>query len=303
MSDQYYIRFRGRVQGPFDAEKLRQLARRGQFSRMHEVSSDGQQWSPASQQPELFAPAAVPVAANAAAASPAAVDSWRGSGPSSAAAAGSTQEGWYFVSAGKEQGPVEFSALQEHFVSRRLSPETEVWRTGMVEWVAANTVPGLVPTPAASTTQPLVAVNTASQPALRTELEPFLLRSLAASRPWVIFISVIGFIYAALLFVSGLMLVIVSSRLGAPPGTVAGITNMVFGIVVFTGAWMLMNHAGGINMVERTRQEETLRSCLDALKNFWVYAGIVLIVLLTLVTLAVIVAVASPSALPDFHLN
>ncbi len=303
MSDQYYIRLRGRVQGPFDAEKLRQLARRGQFSRMHEVSPDGQQWSPASQQPELFAPAAVPVAANSAAATPTAVDSWRGGGPSStAAAAPSTQDSWYFVTAGKEQGPIEFSALQEHFVSRRLAPETEVWRTGMVEWVPANTVPGLVPVPAASA-QPTVVVNTTSQPTPRTELEPFLLRTLAASRPWVIFISVIGFIYAALMFGSGLVLVIVASRVGAPPGTVAGITNMVMGIVVFTGSWMLMNHAGWINMVERTRQEETLRSCLEALKNFWVYAGIVLIVLLTLVSLAVIVAVASPSALPDFPLH
>ncbi len=58
LSDQFYIRVRGRVQGPFDSEKLRQLARRGQFSRMHEISVDGQQWEPAKERPELFAPPA-----------------------------------------------------------------------------------------------------------------------------------------------------------------------------------------------------------------------------------------------------
>src|SRR5438477_13017587 len=65
LSDQFYIRVRGRVQGPFDSEKLRQLARRGQFSRMHEISVDGQQWEPAKERPELFAAPAVAISAPA----------------------------------------------------------------------------------------------------------------------------------------------------------------------------------------------------------------------------------------------
>ena len=55
--------------------------------------------------------------------------------------------------------------------------------------------------------------------------------------------------------------------------------------------------------IYRQIQEDTLRSALEALKNFWVYSGIVLIVLLTLIALAVIVGVALPSALPDFPLK
>ena len=47
MATSYFIRLRGNVQGPFDAERLRQLARRGQFTRLHEVSTDGQEWRPA----------------------------------------------------------------------------------------------------------------------------------------------------------------------------------------------------------------------------------------------------------------
>ena len=39
-----YIRVLGRVKGPFEWEKLRILVKRGQLSRIHEVSVDGQAW-------------------------------------------------------------------------------------------------------------------------------------------------------------------------------------------------------------------------------------------------------------------
>lgn len=50
----YYVRTRGRVQGPLSAEKLKLLRSRGQFGRASEVSLDGLLWSPTSAFPELF---------------------------------------------------------------------------------------------------------------------------------------------------------------------------------------------------------------------------------------------------------
>jgi len=52
--DTYYIRTRGRVQGPLSAAKLKLLRARGQFGRASEVSLDGLLWSPASAFAELF---------------------------------------------------------------------------------------------------------------------------------------------------------------------------------------------------------------------------------------------------------
>lgn len=49
-----YVRIRGRVHGPLDLEKLKALARKGQLSRIHEISSDQQAWQPAGSMPELF---------------------------------------------------------------------------------------------------------------------------------------------------------------------------------------------------------------------------------------------------------
>ncbi len=54
MENQLYIRVRGRVLGPYDEEKLQGLARRGQLSRMHELSQDGVNWVRATNYPELF---------------------------------------------------------------------------------------------------------------------------------------------------------------------------------------------------------------------------------------------------------
>src|SRR5258708_33548221 len=47
-NQQYFIRVRGKVLGPFTLEKLKALRARGQFSRIHEVSTDRQDWQPAS---------------------------------------------------------------------------------------------------------------------------------------------------------------------------------------------------------------------------------------------------------------
>ena len=43
----WFVRFAGRRTGPFDAERLRILARRGALSRVHALSIDGKVWSAA----------------------------------------------------------------------------------------------------------------------------------------------------------------------------------------------------------------------------------------------------------------
>ena len=54
MENQLYVRIRGRILGPYDQDKLQSLARRGQLSRLHEVSQDATNWVRASTYPELF---------------------------------------------------------------------------------------------------------------------------------------------------------------------------------------------------------------------------------------------------------
>ena len=49
-----YVRIRNRVRGPYGEDVLKQMSQNGQLARSHEISSDGIQWKPASDFPELF---------------------------------------------------------------------------------------------------------------------------------------------------------------------------------------------------------------------------------------------------------
>lgn len=50
----YWIRNRGRIQGPLSLERIKGLMRRGRFSRHFHVSLDKKEWLPAEEFPELF---------------------------------------------------------------------------------------------------------------------------------------------------------------------------------------------------------------------------------------------------------
>ena len=50
----WFVRFAGRRSGPFDAERLRTMARRGTLTRMHSVSADGRSWTPATELRAVF---------------------------------------------------------------------------------------------------------------------------------------------------------------------------------------------------------------------------------------------------------
>ena len=53
---QIYIRFKGRTLGPFSLERASEMKRRGQITRLHELSTDGMSWVKAVDVELLFPP-------------------------------------------------------------------------------------------------------------------------------------------------------------------------------------------------------------------------------------------------------
>jgi len=49
---------------------------------------------------------------------------------------------WYYVQDGKQQGPVDVAELKNFIAEGKLPPDTRIWKEGMVDWVAASTLPG-----------------------------------------------------------------------------------------------------------------------------------------------------------------
>ncbi len=56
LDERYYVRVRGKVQGPWTLRRLRSLRSRGQLSRAFDVSTDRVNWTPATQIPGLSDP-------------------------------------------------------------------------------------------------------------------------------------------------------------------------------------------------------------------------------------------------------
>lgn len=190
MATEYYIRVQGRVEGPLSLERIRLLVKRRQFSRFHEVSTDGKTWSRAGNDPTLFAEPPKPVSRPGRPSDPSVPEpdssvDWLAAGLESIDGAGDSQaipgehdvsadaqaadDGWYYLDGESQQGPVLISELKALLESSRMGPEHYVWHPHLESWSPVSRVPrlaGLIPashtggpvrqagTTAASTTGP-----------------------------------------------------------------------------------------------------------------------------------------------------
>lgn len=119
--NQYYVRLRGKIRGPYSIEQLRRLVSRGQFSRMYQISTDKLAWVSASELHDVFAtvqptptgPKAQPI---------------------------SFTEQWYYASGDQRLGPVSRDELLMSLSGGHLSGSTLVWREGLSDWLPAEIV-------------------------------------------------------------------------------------------------------------------------------------------------------------------
>jgi TM2 domain-containing membrane protein YozV len=141
MEKQLYIRIRGRVLGPYNQDKLQSLARHGQLSRLHELSTDGTSWGRASAYPELFVNQERQAVLTEEQVVLEVQKSVAKDGPPQMLSG----QRWWYGKNGSESGPVDYATIQQLLVSGNLSPDDVVWTDGMTQWVPARHAPGLTP--------------------------------------------------------------------------------------------------------------------------------------------------------------
>jgi len=165
LSENFYTRLRGLVEGPFTAEELQNRVRRRRFGRHYQVSTDKKTWAPAASFPELF-PAPPERRRRRQAAEPEArprsaqeeleaVDLVEGplsgdaddEGVMDAIPLQATPEAaqpiWWYVREDRECGPVSFAELRSFAAAGQIVPETLVWTEGWEQWGPAQQVPDL----------------------------------------------------------------------------------------------------------------------------------------------------------------
>ena len=286
MEKQLYIRVRGRVLGPYDQEKLRSLARRGQLSRLHELSEDAANWVRASTFPDLFArddPPAAPVNPDSPRASRQAVP------------LGNQQ--WWYRKDGSETGPVDQAAVERLLAAGRLGADDVVWSDGMPQWTPARQVPGLLPAPTVRQGEGFVAASGAGG---NGELPAGLCKSAANSRPWMLFVATIAFIHSGAAVAGGIGLLIAGANLRSAQAVAVGLFCLIWGVDVAAGGFLLSSCAGRVGSLRYSAHPAVLEKAMDSLHTLWVYVSVNLIVFLTFAALAAVSWVAVVGTLPWF---
>ncbi len=137
----YLIRLRGHQQGPFTAEQLQKLASRGRFSRLYEVSTDGQTWQRAERFPELFPPPPIPKARTFQPQAAVTIASVSNADSPELAPAEDAAAEWFYTRGGEELGPVTTAQIKQLIGIGEVVADDYVWMEGLANWQRVTDTP------------------------------------------------------------------------------------------------------------------------------------------------------------------
>ena len=124
---------------------------------------------------------------------------------------------WWYRKDGHESGPVDRSALQQMVASGSIGSDDLVWSEGMPQWTPARQAPGLSGAHESSWGQPRRGDAAAGRTERGGELPQGVCKAITNSRPWVIFIAVVAFVYAGLVIVLGILALVSAPTTTSPP--------------------------------------------------------------------------------------
>lgn len=254
MDERLYIRLRGRVQGPFDPDRLRELVRQGQLSRIHQVSVDKVDWVAASEYPELF---------------PSSSESknWpKKSGRVKKSKGGDPGGEWFYSDNGEQRGPVGLDRLTQMLASGELGADTHVWTESLSDWTRASDVAQLGASPASDTR------GGGGQ-------DPNLERTLRESRSWVLGVAVCLYLGGALLLVAGAVGVVYGVKSNQALLMAGGFNVAAAAGVLLWAAQLVTSINIRMGRYLQDKRVERLDNLLRSIRSFWVFTCIVLVLL------------------------
>ena len=176
MVNEYFIRIRGKVQGPLGEYRLQMMARRGQFSRFHEISLDGESWVQAEEYPQLFSVATPAAVADREDHADQEVEPAEPLITASSGWPGQSGVEWYYLRGGQEFGPVDTQEVRALLGSGRLSPNDLARSNDMAGSVPICTIPALI----------FAADGRADEDIYRPRLAPLAMLSLISALLWLV---------------------------------------------------------------------------------------------------------------------
>ena len=222
---------------------------------------------------------------------------------------------------GKDLGQFTLTQVNAMLASGQLQSTDFAWKEGMPNWVALSLIEGVAatasprsapltaprtsvtaPVRSNSTTQavyapPRGAVGTAPQYA--GQVPAGTIRALKETRPWVLFLAILGLIGTALMLLGALSVTMMGSMVGARAGIpAAGLALMVIAYVLLALLYVypiikLFKFCGAIQRLTHSGAAPDLDEAMRQQKSFWKFIGIltlVMIVIYLVIILLVVVA-------------
>jgi hypothetical protein len=126
------------------------------------------------------------------------------------------------------------------------------------------------------------------------QVTPKMVADLASTRPWVLFLSILGFILCGLLVLGGIVLIGVG--VAAPrSGPIAffgflGCIYILMALLYLFPSYFLLKYSGGIRAFLATRSAPQMEQALQSQKSFWKFVGILMIVVIGIYILIFVIA-------------
>ena len=289
-----YVKMRGRVLGPFDPNRLQQMAKMGQLSRTHMLSEDGDNWRRAGEYPELFISDANQVEPTSAPAAEELVTTER---PSA---------NWHYSLGDQPIGPVTLTDLRNLVTSGQLGPNELVWKESMDDWVSIQSIPELAAIATTLATdlraigEPQVVMTTvgSTQMGQHTSGKNSELRNLVeSSQGWVFFLVIVFYVLSALLFGGFIVSLVLGARTENPVMIGYGVGLLIQMGVLFTMTLFLNRYASNCRLFVDKEDMNYFNEAQRWLGRVWVLLGIVMIIYLVAFFTLFIIALSTEAAL------
>jgi len=299
--DHIYVRFKGKTLGPLTLQKIQDLARRGQITRMHDLSSDGMSWVKAEDFGDIFATSRTPTAAasertnGSALANPSAgnrteiANSGFGQASPRANEAPDQTVQWYAHVDGENRGPMEVAAFHALINGGQIDRETLVWRAGFDDWKPAGDCLPTAFAPAA-VVQPDSFAATATMPQFAKASgggsKRNLYYELQRPRPWAVMLGGLASLAGALNAIYWLVVMIVGGNSSASGSAkvIMGLTGLVISGVIIFGGYLILNYAKSLKDIAIDCEENRAVEAARRLALVWRFIGVsVLTMIVTVV--------------------
>jgi hypothetical protein len=122
--------------------------------------------------------------------------------------------------------------------------------------------------------------------------------SMRSTRPWAMFISILGFITVGFMVLTAIVIMVLGSvlpqEIGRFPAVLMGIMYIIMSFFYLVPSIYLFRYASAIGSFLDTMSESEMETALSYQKSFWRFVGIVGIVMIAFAILGVIAAIVIP---------